>query len=90
VSEPPATYRTTWPYRSFTRAGARPLEPGKPVQIALPLLPVSWEFPKGHRIGLSLAGADRDNFALWPYGRPGNWTIGIGGATGSRLDLPVE
>ena len=90
ATETPATYRTTWPYRAFTRAGMQLLEPGKPVRFDLPLLPVSWQFPAGHRIGLSLAGADRDNFALWPYGRPGNWTIGIGGEGGSALTLPVE
>jgi putative CocE/NonD family hydrolase len=90
VQEPSPTYRTTWPYRAFTRAEAKPLAPGEPVTIDLALLPVSWEFPAGHRIGLSLAGADRDNFALWPYGRPGNWTIRTGGAYRSSLTLPVE
>lgn len=90
VSPPSPTYRTTWPYRAFTRAGARPLTPGEPARIDLPLLPVSWEFPAGHRIGLSLAGADRDNFALWPYGRPGNWTVQVGGDSGSALTLPIE
>lgn len=90
LSPAPPTYRTTWPYRSFTRAAAEPLTPGEPVAIDLPLLPVSWQFPAGHRIGLSLAAADRDNFALWPYGRPGNWTIRVGGRGGSALTLPVE
>ena len=90
LSAPSETYRTTWPYRAFTRAEAAPLRPGEPVTLELPLLPVSWAFPEGHRIGLSLAGADRDNFALWPYGRPGEWTIRTGGAYRSRLTLPVE
>lgn len=90
LSAPSPTYRTSWPYRAFTRAEARPLVPGEPVRIELALLPVSWEFPAGHRIGLSLAGADRDNFALWPYGRPGNWTIRVGGSYRSSLTLPVE
>ncbi len=64
--------------------------PGELVPIDFALLPVSWEFPAGHRIGLSIAGADRDNFALWPYGRPGNWTIRTGGVYRSNLTLPVE
>lgn len=88
TADPPETYRTTWPWRSFTRVDAAPLTPGEPVIIDLPLLPVSWRFPAGHRIGLRLAGADRDNFALWPYGRPGNWTIRTGER--SSLTLPVE
>lgn len=90
TSAPPQTYRTTWPWRAFTRAEAEPMRPGEPATIELPLLPVSWQVPAGHRIGLSLAGADRDNFALWPYGRPGSWTIGTGGARPSGLTLPVE
>lgn len=90
TASPPETYRTSWPWRAFTRAEAAPMRPGEPVAIELPLLPVSWEFPAGHRIGLSLAGADRDNFALWPYGRPGHWTIRTGGAHCSSLTLPVE
>jgi len=53
------------------------------------MLPTAWLFPKGHRIALSIAGADRDNFALWPYGRPGRWQLELGGKTASRLQLPV-
>jgi predicted acyl esterase len=90
LSEPSPTYRTTWPYRAFTRAEAQPLVPDQPVIIDFALLPVSWQFPAGHRIGLAIAGADRDNFALWPYGRPGNWTIRTGGDFRSSLTLPVE
>jgi len=89
TSRPPETYRTTWPWRAFTRSEAEPLRPGEPVTLEIPLLPVSWEFPAGHRIGLALAGADRDNFALWPYGRPGEWTIRTG-PDRSSLTLPVE
>jgi len=59
------------------------------VQLRFPLLPVSWRLPKGHRIGVSIAGADRDNFALWPYGRPGRWQIGAGNDHPSNLVLPV-
>lgn len=90
ISAPSPTYRTTWPYRAFTRAEAGPLTPGQPVTIDFALLPVSWRFPAGHRIGLSIAGADRENFALWPYGRPGNWTIRTGGNYRSSVTLPVE
>ncbi|MDH3667926.1 MAG: CocE/NonD family hydrolase [Paracoccaceae bacterium] len=90
ISAPSPTYPATWPYRSFTRADARPLTPGQTVVIDFALLPVSWQFPAGHQIGLAIAGADRSNFALWPYGRPGNWTIQTGGAAPSAITLPVE
>lgn len=82
------SYPSTWAVPDFTRAAARPLTPGEPAGLTIPFLPVAWEFKAGHRIGLRLAGADRDNFALWPYGQPGAWEIGLG-PQGSRLTLPV-
>jgi putative CocE/NonD family hydrolase len=91
-SEASDSYRASWPLPSFRRADAAPLTPGEPVRLVVPLLPTAWSFTAGHRIGLRLAGADRDNFALWPYGRPGGWRIGTGGTDapgGSTLTLPV-
>ncbi len=82
------TYRATWPTPSFHRAEARPLTPGEPARLQIPFLPVAWEIPAGHRLGLRLAGADRDNFALWPYGAPGRWVVALGSG-GSRLSLPI-
>lgn len=82
------SYRATWPMPSFRRADATPLVPGEAVRLEIPLLPTSWAFPAGHRIGLRLAGADGDNFVKWPYGRPGRWRIGTG-VKASRLSLPV-
>jgi len=90
LSASSATYVTSWPYRIFTRSEARPLVSGEMYEFEFALLPTSWRFPAGHRIGLSLAGADRDNFAMWPYGRPGRWTIGCGANYPSQLTLPVE
>jgi hypothetical protein len=89
VSAPSPTYATAWPPRNFTRAEARPLTPGETVELRFAMLPTAWKFPKGHRVALSIAGADRDNFALWPYGRPGHWRLRLGGADASRLELPV-
>ncbi len=89
ISAPSKTYVTAWPPRNFTRAEATPLSPGETVKMQFAMLPVAWMFPKAHRIALSLAGADRDNFALWPYGRPGHWRISAGGKAPSSIELPV-
>ena len=86
----PQTYRTTWPTRSYTRADAEPLTPGTPAALRFALLATSWRFKAGHRLRLALAGADRDNFARWPHGRPGHWQVLRGGATPSAIVLPVE
>ncbi len=89
VAPASATYATAWPNRDFTRQRAMPLVPGETVELTFALLPTAWLFPRGHRIALSIAGADRDNFALWPYGRPGNWLLNLGGENASRIELPV-
>jgi uncharacterized protein len=86
---PPATYRTTWPFRSFSRSDAAPLEPGKVERIRLALLPVAWRFSAGSRIRLSMAGADDDHCGQVPHGRPPLLTILRGGDNASLLELPV-
>lgn len=83
------SYVTSWPYRDDTRARARPLTPGETSELKFAMLPTAWTFPKGHRVGVSIAGADRDNFALWPYGRPGNWRIETGDECASCISLPT-
>jgi len=75
--------------RSFLRADASPLVPGAVTEIAFPLLPVSVAIPAGHRIRLSLAGADRDSFARLPADGPVHWRLHRGGPDGSRIVLPM-
>ena len=86
---PPETYCTTWPFRSFSRSDAAPLEPGKVERIRIPLLPVAWRFSAGSRIRLSIAGADDDHCGQVPHGRPPLVTILRGGYNTSQLELPV-
>jgi predicted acyl esterase len=85
----PATYRTTWPFRSFSRADAAPLTPGKVERIRVPLLPVAWRFSAGSRIRLSIAGADDDHCAQVPHGRPPLIKVLWGEGNTSVLDLPM-
>ena len=44
-------------HRSFTEDAA-PLEPGKPVQLAFDFMPTSYLFKAGHRIQITITGAD--------------------------------
>lgn len=89
-SDPPSTYQTSWPYRSYTRADAEPLEPDAPAELRFALLATSWCFQAGHRVRISIAGADRDNFARLPHGRPGHWQVYRGAGRPSALTLPIE
>ena len=60
------------------------LEPGAPTAVRLELDATSWVFEAGHRIRLSLAGADWPN--VWPPPKAGTLTFGRGGL---ELSLPV-
>jgi putative CocE/NonD family hydrolase len=86
----PESYRTTWPFRSFTRADAAPLVPGQVERIRIPLLPVAWRFSAGSRIRLSVAGADDDHCGQVPHGRPPLLTLFRGNGRASALELPLR
>ncbi len=85
----PDTYRTTWPFRTFSRADAAPMVPGAWERIRIPLLPIGWRFAAGSRIRLSIAGADADHCGQVPHGRPPLLTLAFGGERASALHLPL-
>jgi hypothetical protein len=85
----PREYRTTWPWRTFARADARPMPAGEPQLLKFALLPVAWRFAKASRIRLSIAGADADHFVQTPHGRPPVLSLLGGGDRASVLDLPT-
>jgi predicted acyl esterase len=63
--------------------------PGELMRIELPLLPTAALIRKGHRLRLSLAGADADNFA--PIAATSaTWSVAYGGNQGSSLTLPMK
>lgn len=71
------------PWHSFLKKDARPLEPGKPTELQFALLPMSYIFPAGHRIRLTLAFSR-------PSGGPGEAvTVLTGPEALSTLTLPV-
>ncbi|MBC7230961.1 MAG: CocE/NonD family hydrolase [Actinobacteria bacterium] len=77
------------PYHPCMQADAQPLVPGERTELAITLFPVSHVFKKGHRIRVSLAGADRDNFRTPELAPPPVWKVYRGGAEGSRMEMPV-
>ncbi len=64
-----------------------PLVPGQRYQVAVELDATGWIFIPGHRIRLSLAGADFPN--SWPSPLPHSTSISCGGAHPARLSLPA-
>lgn len=85
----PANYKTTWPWRTFARADARPMPIGAPQLLRFALLPIAWRFAKGSSIRVSLAGADGDHFAQAPHGRPPLLTLHSGAEHASMIDFPI-
>jgi putative CocE/NonD family hydrolase len=88
-SHAPASYRTTWPFRTFRREDACPMVPGQVENIRIPLLPVAWRFCAGSRIRLSISGADADHFGQVPHGRPPILTLHRGPGYPSAVRLPI-
>lgn len=76
------------PYRSYLQADASPLPQGEPVLLRIGLLPTSYLLRKGHCIRISIATADKDNFAdVTPEGS--RFNILCGGSHSSRVIFPV-
>jgi putative CocE/NonD family hydrolase len=86
----PPEYRTTWPYRSFSKAHACRLVPGAVETLEFALLPVAWTLAAGSRLRVSVAGADRGHFPQVPHGRPPLLSLHIGGENGCHIELPVR
>jgi putative CocE/NonD family hydrolase len=86
----PPSYRTCWPFRSFTRADARLMQAGVPDTLRFALLPVSWKLSRGSRLRVSIAGTDADHFAQVPHGRPPIFEVTVGGSNGSFIDVPIK
>jgi uncharacterized protein len=92
VEHTPAPYKTVLPQRSFLKADYSHLKPGEVVPVKFELLPISYQFRKGHRIRIALAGADKDHFAAPPrFARLGEtFDVLTGGDSASSVNLPLD
>lgn len=86
----PPEHRTTWPFRSFSRADAKPMPIGEAERLVFAMLPVSWTFKAGSRIRLAISGADADHCAQVPHGRVPTLTLHRGEEQPSSIKLPVR
>ena len=77
------------PYHSGLAADREPLRAGEPVEIAIDLYPTAYRFAAGHRVRLTVTGADAANTRVAPATLPRNIAVWRGGAHESHLDLPV-
>lgn len=75
--------------RSFLRADALAVVPGESMRFEVPFLPTAARIRRGHRLRVSLAGADAGTFAPLTA-TPATWTVAYGGREGSTLTIPVR
>ena len=76
------------PVHTFRRADAAPLIPGEVAPMLVELLPTSYQFKKGHRIRIALAGADKDHFQNLDGPAP-TWEVWHTPDRPSHIELPV-
>ncbi len=78
------------PYHSGERAAAQPLVPGKPVRMRLDLLPTSTIVKSGHRLRITIAGADpRQRSRNVQFDPPPQIRILRDAAHASQLSVPI-
>ena len=79
----------TLPYHSFNAADARPLVPGEITEVTFRLWSSSVLFQEGHRIQISIAGADAGNFERIPAQGETTLELFWGAEGGSYIELPI-
>lgn len=82
--------RLDLPYHSGLKADVAPTVPGRAETLAFSLSPRAYTFKVGHRIRVTLTGADprQRNLAQIRQDPPPEITIHTGGTEGSRVELP--
>ena len=64
----------------------RPLVPGEPIGIAVPLTAIGYAFPPEHRIRLALSSC----YWPWAWPAPGSLRLGVRTGPASYLELPAR
>jgi len=77
------------PWRRSNREDLQPLVPGTPVRMQMDLFPVSYIFKTGHRIRVSVTGADYRERDREPQDPAPHLTIYNSSANPSSITLPI-
>lgn len=76
------------PSHTYTREEAKDVTPGRDIELALALNPISVLIREGHRLRVAIAGADADSLERLPSdGAPLSFVVRRG--RGSYVDLPM-
>jgi putative CocE/NonD family hydrolase len=77
------------PYHRGNRADRQPLKPGEPVELVIDLDPTSTLFAAGHRIRVTVTGADAANARTPRLSPPPRMTVYREPGRASYIELPV-
>ncbi|HRD26902.1 MAG TPA: CocE/NonD family hydrolase [Caulobacter sp.] len=89
-SPTPEPFRQFGPSHSFRREDAEPMPADRAQLVAFNMMPISVVIAQGHRVRLSIAGADAAAFARIPATGPAPvYDVRRGGDAASRLLLPT-
>ena len=77
------------PYHRGLQSDRAALTPGRPVELVFDLYPTSTLFQPGHRLRVTVTGADKENARTPEQNPPPRLTIWRGEGRGSYIDLPV-
>ncbi|MHA1131495.1 MAG: CocE/NonD family hydrolase [Candidatus Helarchaeota archaeon] len=66
LSEEEPPYQMVIPYHSHESKDVQPMIPGEVTEIIFALYPTSILLPRGSRLRIAIAGADKDTFARYP------------------------
>jgi putative CocE/NonD family hydrolase len=81
-------YQDVVPLRNYTSKNVQYLIPGEVASLEFDLLPTSYVVKKGHRLRVSIAGADQTHFSVMHKAIP-TWKIHRNGEFASYIVLPV-
>jgi predicted acyl esterase len=91
ASDHPGALKAAIPRHTFSKADYRPLAKGEIIDVKIGMLPMSYQFKKGHRIRLSIAGADKDHFQPPKFAKLGTeLEILRGDNHASSLTVPMD
>jgi uncharacterized protein len=89
VSPDPPPYWQAGPYHSLKRADYMPMIPDELTELSFALFPTSALIRPGHKIRISLAGADKDYYVRIPEIGNQVWRVSLRANAPSFIDLPV-
>ncbi|MDR3613347.1 MAG: CocE/NonD family hydrolase [Candidatus Obscuribacterales bacterium] len=85
------SYKSMLPMQTFKQIDYRPLSANELTEVAVGMLPASYQFKKGHRVRLSVGSADKDHFKLpQMFGLSTEFTLHRGSAAASFIELPID